>query len=107
MATAPHHKTRKPTPDRTTPEPDAEQPARRPSGEPKFDPDIDPDRGLDHEPARNADIEHDATARTSDIEHDEPDPRAIAADRANARTSDRVDGRDGVDGSDTIGRDSI
>lgn len=36
---------------------------------------------------------------------EEPDPQAVAADRANARTSDRTDGRDGVDASDQIGRD--
>ncbi len=43
-----------------------------------------------------------------DIEHDRgrgTDDEAMQADRATQRSSDRMDGRDGVDSSDTIGND--
>jgi len=43
-----------------------------------------------------------------DIEHDRgsgTDDEAMIADRAAQRSSDRLDGRDGVDNSDTIGND--
>jgi len=41
----------------------------------------------------------------SDDTRELPDPDAIEADRATARRSDRTDGRDGVDASDTLPQD--
>lgn len=118
MATEPDHKISNPNIDRTTPErPEIEQPMRRPDGEPKFEPELDPDRGTEHTPELEDDLGHDrepelippgtVVERNREVEHDEPDPKAIMADRANATASDRVDGRDGVDGSDAIGRDLV
>jgi|GEM_PF-6390500 len=114
--------------DRISPEtPEAEtgvsQPTRGPDGEPAFEPEIDPDRG-----AERPEIEDDLGRsdkpemvppgqtvdrnRESEIERGgatsgmiDLDPDALAADRAVARSSDAVDGRDGVDASDQLARD--
>ena len=108
----PEHTIKNPNIDRTTPEkPEAEtgvsQPTRGPNGEPEFEPEIDPDRG-----APRPEIEDDLSRGSrpdmippgSVVDRD-GHSEALAADRATARSSDRTDARDGVDGSDSIGRD--
>ncbi len=70
--------------------PETETATAQPTSGPGGEPELDPDRGAPRPVVDGA----------RDL-----DPEALAVDRANARTSDRTDARDGVDGSDSIGRD--
>ncbi|HUQ02220.1 MAG TPA: hypothetical protein VM261_06960 [Kofleriaceae bacterium] len=56
-------------------------------------------RQMPQEPERDHGRDEVQLPRTS---HSELDDQALEADRANARKSDRMDARDGVDASDTL-----
>lgn len=63
------------------------------------DEDSDDTRELPEDPETDRGRDEVSLPRTS---HSELDDEAIEADRANARRSDRMDARDGVDASDTM-----
>lgn len=110
----PNIDTTKKAPDKETDE-GGRVPQRRDRG-PGVEQEHERERELDDQVGRDRDAEPEmvppgtqpARRGGGDIEHDRgsgTDDEAMVADRANARTSDRVDGRDGVDNSDMIGND--
>lgn len=90
------HTIKNPNIDRTTPAAPEEEETRQPAHRGGQARELEDEVGGDREPMM---------VPPGTVVERELDPEALAVDRANARTSDRTDARDGVDASDEIARD--